>query len=370
MTHRAGFVGRMGPAQGAWYKTSRYKATATDGSTVFPTWIFDGTSQRYAKSSSPTGSSSQVAFSSLLENFTRASDATYFDASGTLQTAGTNVPRFTYDTATLQPLGLMVEEARTNILLNSSTLSTQSVTVSATAYTLSFYGTGTVTLSGTSTAGPLVGTGVNSRVTLTFTPSSGTLTLTVSGTVRYANLEAGSTATSHIPTTGSTVTRARDSVTTSDVSWFNESEGTFVIQWQRADTTSSPNFGRMVSVNAGNSNNTIDLYANRPSAQRLGAFIRSGGVTGADTGSSGAASFIGGLNKSALVYKNNYTVAANNGVLGSVDTTVTIPTGMSKFDIFQSSGNLAFEATHGLVVSVFYYPKSLTDAEIQRLTAL
>lgn len=78
-----------------------------------------------------------------------------------------------------------------NLLLNSATLSTQSVTTtSASPYILSFKGTGTVTLSGTSTAGPLVGTGASDRVSLKFSPTAGTLTLTVSGTVTEAQLEA------------------------------------------------------------------------------------------------------------------------------------------------------------------------------------
>jgi hypothetical protein len=79
-----------------------------------------------------------------------------------------------------------------NLLVNTATLSTQSVTVTADAHTLSFYGTGTVTLSGASAAGPLVGTGAGDRVTLTFTPTGGSLTLTVSGTVSTAQLVLGS----------------------------------------------------------------------------------------------------------------------------------------------------------------------------------
>src|SRR4029077_17321879 len=72
--------------------------------------------------------------------FTRASTATYFDASGTMQTAATNAPRFDYDPVTHALRGLLIEEQRTNLLLNSATLGTQSVTVTATATTLSFYG--------------------------------------------------------------------------------------------------------------------------------------------------------------------------------------------------------------------------------------
>ena len=88
-------------------------------------------------------------------------------------------------------------DARANLLVGTTTMATQNVTTLATPYTLSFTGTGTVTLSGTSTAGPLVGTGVGQRVSLTFTPTAGTLTLTVSGTVTDAQLEFGSAVTQY-----------------------------------------------------------------------------------------------------------------------------------------------------------------------------
>ena len=51
--------------------------------------------------------------------FTRASNATFFDASGTLQTAGNNVPRFDHDPATGASRGLLIEDARTNSIRNS-----------------------------------------------------------------------------------------------------------------------------------------------------------------------------------------------------------------------------------------------------------
>jgi hypothetical protein len=77
----------------------------------------------------------------------------------------------------------------------SDTLATQTVAVTAQERTLSFRGTGTVTLSGASTAGPLVGTGADDIVSLTFTPTAGSLTLTVSGTVNDAMLELGAVRT-------------------------------------------------------------------------------------------------------------------------------------------------------------------------------
>lgn len=83
--------------------------------------------------------------------------------------------------------------ARKNILLATEALATQSVTTLAAQYTLSFTGTGSITLSGTTT-GTLTGTGVNDRVSLTVTPTAGTLTLTVSGSVTKAQLELGASA--------------------------------------------------------------------------------------------------------------------------------------------------------------------------------
>ena len=93
--------------------------------------------------------------------------------------------------------GIEPKTGRRNLLLATDTLATQSLTVTAAAHTLAFTGTGTVTLSGASTAGPLVGTGVGDRVSLTFTPTAASLTLTVSGSVTLGQLELGSSATAY-----------------------------------------------------------------------------------------------------------------------------------------------------------------------------
>ena len=97
--------------------------------------------------------------------FSRPSNATYYDSTGKL----------TY--------------APNNLLLNTATLSTQNVTTAPINYILSFQGTGFVARTGTST-GTLVGTGVANRVSVAFTPTAGTLTLTVVGSVTSAQLEA------------------------------------------------------------------------------------------------------------------------------------------------------------------------------------
>ncbi len=78
----------------------------------------NGASGRYTLNGTAyTGLSSFLTATS--GSFTRSSTATYFDSTGTLQTASNNTPRFDYDPATLTAKGLLMEEARTNYIYNS-----------------------------------------------------------------------------------------------------------------------------------------------------------------------------------------------------------------------------------------------------------
>ncbi len=53
--------------------------------------------------------------------FSRGTGATRVNASGFIETVGNTTPRFDYDPVTLAPRGLLIEEARTNLLLQSET---------------------------------------------------------------------------------------------------------------------------------------------------------------------------------------------------------------------------------------------------------
>lgn len=64
--------------------------------------------------------------------FTRASQATDFNSAGTLTTEGNNVPRFDFNPLTLQPRGLLIEGARTNLITQSEQIiANTGVTVAA-----------------------------------------------------------------------------------------------------------------------------------------------------------------------------------------------------------------------------------------------
>ncbi len=91
--------------------------------------------------------------------------------------------------ATLVGPDRMLTFAPNNLLLNSATLSTQSVTVTGAWHIVSFKGTGQIVLSGAAT-GTIVGTSANDRVFLRFKPTAGSLTLTVTGSVTNARLSA------------------------------------------------------------------------------------------------------------------------------------------------------------------------------------
>jgi len=298
--------------------------------------------------------------------FTRASSATQYNSAGTLISVGSDVARFDYDPATLAPKGLLIEEQRTNLVLNSDALSTQSVTVTAQAYTLSFYGTGTITLSGTST-GSLVGTGAYpSRVSLTFTPTAGTLTLTVTGSVGYAQLEAGAFPTSYIPTTSATVTRAADNasmVGSNFSSWYNQSEGTFVTSFDMYYATGTIGaFPRVISVSNGSSANLIDIQStqyNNENMTIVDTSVQQCSISATQFAANTQGKFAGSF------ATNNFQISAN-GVLGIADTIGTVPI-VNQMQI----GNRwdLIRPMSGHIQYIKYYPTRLPNGTLQGLTA-
>ena len=171
----------------------------------------------------PNGYKSGVLYAFKGTDFTgvtRASNGTRINASGTEDLIGLNIPRLDYEHATPTWLN---EISTTNLWWNSSTQTI--IVIVGRRYTLSFFGTGTVTVTGGLT-GTAVGTSNTTKTFLQFANATATttsVTLTVTGTVFAGNFVNSSITTvggsivntinqptSHIPTVASNVTRSAD----------------------------------------------------------------------------------------------------------------------------------------------------------------
>jgi hypothetical protein len=292
--------------------------------------------------------------------FARTGDtATVTNSSGVIAAINANLPRFDFNPTTLVCRGLLIEEARTNLLLNSlidgTSLSTQLVTTTAVSQTLSFYGTGQIVLTGTSSA-TVVGTGAYpARTTLTFTPTAGALTLTVSGTVQYAQLETGAFATSFIPTDGTTKTRNADlaSMTGTNFSdWYNASEGSFVVQ-ANVPTLSANQC--LLGINDGTTSNRIRVLMVSATALRFSS------ITSSVEDGSLTKTIANGANDFSIAYKLNNNAFSTNGTATSTDTSVAVPP-VNKLDI---GSQLGTSLISGYIQKIMYYPQRLINAEVQ-----
>ena len=365
--------------------------------------------------------------------FTRASSATFVGSNGLIQSATTNTPRFDYDPVTLAAKGLLIEEQRTNLLTYSEQFDNAAWTkrgtctvtpnaISAPDGTTSadlisgLGGTGndlystvaTVTLNApdspsffinkVSTTGTLrvgnpsdsskgnwyidlslVGSGWQ-RITLGH-PSvtvitsfvgngggDGLIFLTQAGGplsfyLWGAQLEAGSFPTSYIPTVASQVTRAADVASVNTLSpWYNATEGTIYVEADSFVNITTAQVYNSASINDGTSSN------------RHRMFIYNGNW--------GAAEVVGGVNqcdlqrfasytanvpaKSAFGYKINDFALSVNGTAALTDTSGSVATSLSRLSI---GGSPTDNFINGHIRRITYYPRRLTNAELQAITA-
>jgi len=97
--------------------------------------------------------------------FTRASTGTYFDSTGVMQTAAIMAPRWNYDPVSLQLKGLLLEDQRTNLWLQSSDLSNAATGIGT-------IGVSALIRTGNSSAAP-DGTTTGTRLAYNAVPSAG-----------------------------------------------------------------------------------------------------------------------------------------------------------------------------------------------------
>ena len=262
-----------------------------------------------------------------LVTFTRASSGTFVDSAGVLQTASTDVPRFDHNPTTGESLGLLVEEPRTNLRLNSATYQPTSggtpaaYTVDQVApdgtltgsrqtaatprtfedytgianalYTFSFYcrvtsGTASFSIQLKNAATDTVITSDTSPVATTtwkrFSISGTTNGATPGARVEIvgvvpgfvfwgAQLEAGAFPTSYIPTTTAAATRSADvvSITGSAFSsWYRQDEGTVFVDGSTPAFTNTTGF---VAINAAGNTNRLEIRQSRNTPNVTGASV-------------------------------------------------------------------------------------------------
>ncbi|QIE87969.1 DUF2612 domain-containing protein [Pseudomonas nitroreducens] len=88
-----------------------------------------------------------------LITFSRTDVGTRFNASGVLETVAANLPRFDYDPVSLQPRGMLIEEQRANLILQSANLADAAWTKSNVTVTAG----AALAPDGTMTAGKVIG---------------------------------------------------------------------------------------------------------------------------------------------------------------------------------------------------------------------
>jgi len=284
----------------------------------------------------------------------RATTATRVNSNGLIESVALNVPRIDYTDITCP--SILVEPQRTNLLFPSDIATTQTKTVTAQAYTLSFYGTGSIVVSGVFT-GTLVGTGLDNRVSLTFTPIAGSVIFTVSGSVLNWQLEQGSYATSYIPTVAASVTRNADVISKTGVSdLIGQTEGTIFFDGLAIGETEICNINQSIV-------NSVFLY------------VLSGKVCGIVFADGTTLNMISTINsstrfKAAIAYKSNDIIFYVNGQLISQQTSETFTPNVIMQNFYIAQGNYVQGKEKVNCNSAQLYKTRLTNAELATLTTL
>jgi hypothetical protein len=175
-------------------------------------------------------------------------------------------------------------------------------------------------------------------------------------------LEAGSYATSYIPTTTAAVTRNADVISKTGIAdLIGQTEGTMFVECSAlADDATN----RRITISDGTANNRIYIsYKNYTNQLRIdvisaGSSVFDSTYTIAD---------ITQTAKIAVAYKLNDFAFYVNGVQAAVDTSGAVPTSMSVFKFEDGAGGNVF---FGKVNQAILFPTRLTNAELATLTTI
>jgi hypothetical protein len=252
-------------------------------------------------------------------------------------------------------------------VITKSGLSNADFTVSSTALPNGWY---RISISGTSNASTAVEDQVVCAQGLSFNGVGGSGTFAGTETVLAwgAQLEAGSFATSYIPTTTAPLTCSADvcSITGEDfTSFYNQSEGTFF-----ADVTPQTvaQAALVVGVNTTTFQNSHMLYKTNPTASAAGKRWAANTNAAGPTQSSlitTPTDIAGSRGILSYAYKLNDMAFAVNGTLIGTDNTGTMPFPTVMLIGSRDDGL----SINGPISEVKYFKKRLPNAKLQALTA-
>jgi len=174
-----------------------------------------------------------------------------------------------------------------------------------------------------------------------------------------AQVEEQSSATSYIPTAGTTISRTADSASKSGISsLINSSEGVLFVEMS---ALSNDGTFRNISLSDGTSSQAVRIYF-RSSANQITVLIDSSLGGGATVNVTDALAF----NKIAVQYKENDVRIFVNGSLEATISSVSMPIGLNELSL-DIAGSLPF---YGNVKDLRVYKTALTDSELTTLTTI
>lgn len=190
-----------------------------------------------------------------------------------------------------------------------------------------------------------------------------------------AQIEAGSYATSYIPTTTAQVTRAADTSTSAQTTrsadeasvntlspWFSASAGTIYVE---ASIPASASTRGPVRFDDGTANNRLMIRDG--GATRIDGRVISGGTSVANLESAATAFTANTTFKAALAYAVNDFALSFNGGAALTDTAGALPSAISRLLI--GDANASNTDKGALIRRITYYPRRMSNAELQTLTA-
>ena len=203
-------------------------------------------------------------------------------------------------------------------------------------------------------------TSTTARVQISSAATDG-LVATLANAARYqygAQIEAFAFSSSYIPSYSAAATRAADIVNISAGSWYNQSEGTFIVQAVNVNPALTQQ--GVMSANNGSDQNRIDIRT------EVRALISSGGVNTSIL--SGAGVGINVLGKYAHSYKVGSSAIVVNGTIIGTGTPAAVPSNVNNIQLGNIDGNLSNPFT-GYIQSFSYYNRQLSNADLQAKTA-